>query len=258
MGEIRISTDEVIFWQSGWLSLNATILFTWITIAVLVVGAVFVRRQIGGGDKLTTLQNLLEVLVEAIRKQIREISGQDPAPFVPFIGSLFLLIATSAILGIVPGYLSPTASLSTTAALATCVFFSVPYYGIRQNGTLQYFGQYIKPTVLMLPFNIIGELSRTLALAVRLYGNMMSAAVIGAVLLMFVPLLVPVLMQALGLITGMIQAYIFAVLAMVYIASAIRVRHQRKTGVDNKGTDTQSGDFEQLAKSNDQSMTGET
>ena len=147
-------------------------------------------------------------------------SQQEPGPFLPFVGTLFLFIAMSNLLAIVPGYRPPTASLSTAAALATCVFVAVPLFGIASQGTGNYLKQYLQPSVFMLPFNIIGELSRTLALAVRLYGNMMSGSVIGMILLGFVPLFVPVVMQLFGLLTGMIQAYIFAVLAMVYIASA--------------------------------------
>ena len=240
MSGIQITTDEIIFWQSGWLKLNATIVFTWVSMAVLVLSAMIVRRRINSSTQIPRLQNLLEVIVEAIRKQVRDISGQDPTPFVPFVGTLFLLIAVSTLLGIVPGYFSPTASLSTTAALATCVFIAVPWYGIRKRGVLRYVGQYFRPTFLMLPFNIIGELSRTLALAVRLYGNMMSAAVIAAVLLTFVPLLVPIVMQLLGLITGIIQAYIFAVLAMVYIASATRTQSLKRKG--NSKTGVSGGD----------------
>ena len=107
-----------------------------------------------------------------------------------------------------------------------CVFIAVPIYGIASQGPRDYLRCYIKPTMLMLPFNVIGELSRTLALAVRLYGNMMSGTVVAAILVGFVPLFVPILLQVLGLLTGLIQAYIFAVLAMVYIASATTVHHQ--------------------------------
>jgi F-type H+-transporting ATPase subunit a len=139
------------------------------------------------------------------------------------VGTLFLFIGMANLLSVVPGYRPPTGSLTTTAALATCVFVAVPLYGVASQGFGGYLNQYIPPTVLMLPFNIIGELSRTLALAVRLYGNMMSGTVIAAILIGFVPLFVPILMQLLGLLTGMIQAYIFAVLAMVYIASATKV-----------------------------------
>jgi F-type H+-transporting ATPase subunit a len=102
----------------------------------------------------------------------------------------------------------------------------VPLYGIAQKG-LSYFGQYIKPSVFMLPFNIMGELSRTLALAVRLFGNVMSGSMLAAILLAVAPLVFPILMQALGLLTGLIQAYIFAILAMVYVAAATRVQHQQ-------------------------------
>jgi F-type H+-transporting ATPase subunit a len=122
-------------------------------------------------------------------------------------------------LAIVPGYEPPTASLSTTAALAICVFAAVPVYGIIHEGVGGFFKHYIEPTPVMLPFNLIGELSRTLALAVRLFGNVMSGTKIAAILLAVTPLFVPVLMNALGLLTGLIHAYIFAILATVYIAS---------------------------------------
>ena len=224
MGDIPITSDDVVYWQSGFFKLNATIVFTWVVMAVLVFVSVFMRSRLTHGTSIPRLQNILEVIVEAIQKQVGDVSGQSPGRFVPFVGTLFLFVAGATMLSVVPGFHSPTASLSTTAALATCVFFAVPFFGIQQLGFFTYFGQYLKPTWLMLPFNIVGELSRTLALAIRLYGNMMSGAVIAAVLLAFVPLFVPVVMQLLGLITGMIQAYIFAILAMVYIASATRAR----------------------------------
>ena len=224
MGDIPITTDELVFWQIGWFQLNATIVYTWMVMLGLVVVSVLVRSGLTNSTKFPRLQNLLEVVVESITKQVGDVSGRDATPYVPFIGTLFLFIAASTLLAILSGLQPPTASLSTTAALATCVFFAVPIFGIRPLGVGRYVSQYLKPTWLMLPFNIIGELSRTLALAIRLYGNMMSGAVIGAVLLIFAPLFVPVVMQMLGLITGMIQAYIFAILAMVYIASATRAR----------------------------------
>jgi len=172
--------------------------------------------------------------VSAMQNQIREVGQQDPAPYLAFVGTLFMFIATSNLLAVVPGYLPPTGSLSTTTALALCVFVAVPLYGITRQGLLGYLKNYIQPSVFMLPFNIVGELSRTLALAVRLYGNIMSGTVIGAILLSIVPLFFPILMQALGLLTGMIQAYIFAVLAMVYIASATRA-HAERTEVNPPG-----------------------
>lgn len=226
MNGVTITTDEWVFWQSeSWpvVRLNATIAFTWLIMGLLSVASWLVTRNLSQGTELSRLQNLLEVLVTGIRDQIRDVSRQDPRQYLPFVGTLFVFIAAANLLSVVPGYQPPTASLSTTAALATCVFVAVPLYGIAAQGVTGYLRHYIRPTLLMLPFNVIGELSRTLALAVRLYGNMMSGTVIAAILVGFVPLFIPVLMQLLGLLTGMIQAYIFAVLAMVYIASATRV-----------------------------------
>ena len=138
-----------------------------------------------------------------------------------FIGSWK---ATANILAVVPGYSPPTGSLSTTTALAICVLAAVPIYGMHRKGVLGYLKSYIQPTPLMAPFNIIGEISRTIALAIRLYGNVMSGTVIVGILISIAPFFFPVAMQLLGLLTGVIQAYIFAILAMVYIASAIRTR----------------------------------
>jgi F-type H+-transporting ATPase subunit a len=172
---------------------------------------------------------LLEVLVVGMQHHIRDVSRQEPAPYLPFVGTLFVFIAMSNLLTVIPGYLPPTGSLSTTAALAICVLVAVPVYGIAQQGVLGYLKNYVQPSVFMLPFNIIGEFSRTLALAVRLFGNVMSSAKIAAILLAIAPLIFPVLMQILGLLTGLLHAYIFALLAMVYIATATRAHHEHQS-----------------------------
>lgn len=233
MTGIRINPDEPLWPDSPFPvnELNLTILFTWAVMVILAFGSWIVTRKLSTGTSMTRGQNLLEVLVGGLRRQIRDVSQQEPGPFLPFVGTLFLFVATSNLLSVVPGYVSPTGSLSTTAALATCVFVAVPLFGIASQGLKEYLRQYVKPSVFMLPFNLIGELSRTLALAVRLYGNMMSGTVIAAILLGFVPLFVPVVMQIFGLLTGMIQAYIFAVLAMVYIASATRAHRSADNGI---------------------------
>ncbi len=223
-----ISPDATILWQIGVLKLNATILFTWLIMALLVIGSWLVTRKIANPLTLTKFQNALEAIVGGVMKQIEEVSQQDARPYLPFVGTLFLFILASNVLAIVPGFQPPTGSLSTTTALAVCVFLAVPVFGIRKQGWRGYFRQYLQPTPIMLPFNIIGELSRTLALAVRLFGNMMSGGLIVAILLAIVPLFFPVLLQALGLLTGVIQAYIFSVLAMVYIASATRAHSGRE------------------------------
>lgn len=223
-----ISPDQVVFWQWGWLSLNATIVFTWAVMAFMALGSWLITRHLSSGPEMSRWQNLLEVIVEGMRNQIRDISQEEPGSYLYFVGTIFLFIIISNLLSVVPGYVAPTASLSTTAGLAICVFAAVPIYGILSRGFLGYLEQYIRPTPLMLPFNVIGEVSRTLALAVRLFGNIMSGMKIVAILLAVTPLIFPIVMHALGLLTGTIQAYIFAVLAMVYIASATRARREKE------------------------------
>src|SRR4030042_2432359 len=223
-----ISSDVVVIWRWGFFSLNATILYTWMVMALLTVVSWLVTRNLSTATQISRWQNLLEVLVSAMRNQIREVSQQEPDRYLPFIGTLFLFIAVSNLLAMIPGYVPPTGSLSTTAGLAISVFVAVPVYGIADKGVVGYLKRYVRPTVFMLPFHVMGEISRTLALAVRLFGNMMSGTKIGAILLAVVPLFFPILMQVLGLLTGLIQAYIFALLAMVYIASATRAHHEKE------------------------------
>ncbi|MGA1622852.1 MAG: F0F1 ATP synthase subunit A [Synechocystis sp.] len=230
---MEISPDSVIYYASYPLVINATLVFTWITMALLVGASWLITRRLEVQPPLSPWQQLWEMGVETICQQIREVTQQDPEPYLGFVGSLFLFIVTANVLAIVPGYQPPTGSLSTTTALALCVFVAVPIFGIQQKGWLGYLKSYLEPTPLMLPFQIIGEFSRTLALAVRLFGNIMSGNLLAAILLSLVPLFVPVVMQLLGLILGIIQAYVFAVLALVYIASASQV--QGSTSASDSG-----------------------
>lgn len=218
---MRISPDDLVLFHWGPITLNATIAFTWLVMAILVIGARLITRRLSTDEHLSRWQNLLEVLVIGMREQIRAVSRREPGRFLPFVGSLFVFIAASNLLAVVPGFEPPTGSLSTTTALAVCVLIAVPVYGVVDSGLFPYLRKYLQPTVLMLPFNIIGELSRTLALAIRLYGNVMSGTIIAAILVGLTPLFFPVVMQLFGLLTGVVQAYIFAVLAMVFIASAL-------------------------------------
>ena len=217
---MEMSPDARVYWAWGILQLNATILYTWVAMAVLLLLSWLATRNVTSGTALSPWQNALEAVVELIEQQIRDWTGRKGSAILPFAGTLFLFIATVNILSLIPGYRAPTGSLSTTAALATCVFVAVPIYGVAKRGLRRYLRSYIQPSVFMLPFNIIGEISRTLALAVRLFGNVMSGDMIVAILLGIVPLFFPIVMQLLGLLIGFIQAYIFAVLATVYIASA--------------------------------------
>lgn len=217
---MKIDPSEIVYFQWGFIRITATLVFTWITMLILAVVSFLLTRNMKAEGEISKGQNILEALVETIRSQIKQISQQDPGKYLPFIGTLFIFILTSNILSIVPGFRPPTGSLNTTIALAICVFLAVPVYGIADQGVGDYLKEYIKPTVVMLPFNIISEISRTLSLAIRLYGNVMSSSIIVAILLGVIPLFFPIIIQALGLLTGVIQAYIFAILAIVYIASS--------------------------------------
>jgi len=221
---MRLSPDEMIFWQHGFFKLNATIVFTWGLMLVLVIGSKLITSKLSTGMKRSRWQNLLEIVVSAIIKQIGEVGLSHPEKYIGFLGTLFLFVAMAALCAIIPGYEAPTGSLSTTAALALSVLVAVPLFGIEEQGLGGYLKSYIKPTFIMLPFNIISEISRTLALAVRLFGNMMSGAMIIGILLTITPFLFPIVMTLLGLLTGMVQAYIFSILAAVYIAAATQTR----------------------------------
>lgn len=221
---MRLSPDQMIFWQHGFFKLNATIVFTWGLMFVLAVGSKLITRKLSTGPERSRWQNLLEIVVTGIEKQIEDIGLSQPRKYLGFLGTLFLFVAASSLSSVIPGYEPPTGSLSTTAALALCVFVAVPIFGIEEKGVGGYLKSYLKPTFIMLPFNIISEISRTLALAVRLFGNMMSGAMIIGILITITPIFFPIIMTVLGLLTGMVQAYIFFILTAVYIAAATRIR----------------------------------
>jgi F-type H+-transporting ATPase subunit a len=218
---VHVSPDSLVYYQLGPLALNATIVYTWAVMALLTIGSWLVTRRLRTERDIPRWQNLLEAVVHSIREQLREVSTRQPAGLLPLVGTLFLYIAACNILAEVPGFKPPTGSLSTTVALALCVFLAIPVYGVKETGLLPYLHNYLRPTPFMLPFNVMGEFSRTLALAVRLFGNIMSGTMIAAILLSIAPLIFPVLMQLLGLLTGVVQAYIFAILAAVYISAGM-------------------------------------
>lgn len=220
---MRLSPDEMVFWQHGFIKLNGTIVYTWALMLLLTVGSKLITRKLSTGLTRSRWQNLLEIIVTGIEAQIEDVGLRHPRKYIGFLGTLFLFVATASLCTVIPGYEPPTGSLSTTAALALCVLVAVPLFGIEDQGVRGYLRSYLEPTVIMLPFNIISELSRTLALAVRLFGNMMSGGMIIAILLTITPFIFPVVMTVLGLLTGMVQAYIFSILAAVYIAAATHV-----------------------------------
>ncbi len=226
---MHLSPDEWIIWQYGFVKLNGTIVFTWALMALLVIGSWWVTRRLSTDHHRSRWQNLLEIIVTGILQQIEQVGLREPRRYLGFLGTLFLFVAAAVLCTIFPFYEPPTGSLSTTLALALCVFVAVPYYGVRKTGLRGYLKSYLQPTALMLPFNIISEFSRTLALSVRLFGNMMSGTMILAILLTITPFLFPIVMTLLGLLTGMVQAYIFSILATVYLAAATHTSEARAT-----------------------------
>jgi F-type H+-transporting ATPase subunit a len=221
---MNLSSDQQILWQHGFVKLNGTVVTTWALMMVMSLGAKLVTRRLTATANISRWQATLEIVVTAIRSQVKDVGLGQPDKYLPFLGTIFLFVAIASLFTVIPGYTPPTGSLSTTAALALCVFVAVPLFGIGEQGLLGYLRTYTAPTFLMLPFNIISELSRTLALAIRLFGNMMSGVMIIGILLTITPYVFPIVMTVLGLLTGMVQAYIFSILAAVYIAAATRTQ----------------------------------
>lgn len=217
---MQLSPDERIAFMIGHLVINRTIFNTWLIMALLTGVSVLITRKLRPDVPPSRWRTMLEVIVNGIQDQIAEITRRRDRGLLFFVGTLFLFIVTSNVLLVVPGFDPPTASLSTTVALALAVLVAVPVFGIGSRGPGGYLRTYIEPSFIMLPFNILGEFSRGISLSIRLYGNIMSGAVIVAILLGVAPFFFPVVMDMLGLLTGVVQAYIFAILATVYISSA--------------------------------------
>ncbi|MDY0274150.1 MAG: F0F1 ATP synthase subunit A [Desulfomicrobium sp.] len=218
---MQLTPDATIIFSLGPLDINATLVFTWLVMAVLTGVSLLVSRKLQPDAPPSLLRGALEVVVKAIEQQVSEVTDRAVRPVLYFAGTLFLFVAASNLLLVVPGFQPPTGSLSTTVALTITILLAVPVFSIRHQGLGHYLRQFIQPTWLLLPFNLIGEFSKAISLSIRLYGNVMSGAVIAAILLGVAPFFFPVLMEMLGLITGLIQAYIFSILAAVYIASAL-------------------------------------
>ena len=224
---MKLSPDQTIFWQYGFININLTIVTTWAIMLLLTLVSALITRKLKTDIYISRWQCVLEMLVTAMKDEIGEVGLIHPEQYIGCIGTLFLFIATANLGIILPWYEAPTGSLSTTTALAISVFLAVPFFGIEKRGIRNYLKSFAEPTFLMLPFNIISEISRTLALAVRLFGNIMSGGMIIAILLSIAPFIFPVVMKALGLLTGMVQAYIFSILATVYIAAVTQKDNQK-------------------------------
>lgn len=233
-----ISPDNIILWQHAqyaWLKINMTMAATWGIMLMLLLVSVLATRKLTTKGSIGGWQNFLETVVDGVRDQIRDVMARDPSPFMPLVGGLFIFVGVSNLLTIFPFYTPPTASLSTTLALTLCVFVAVPYWGIRDRGLGGYLKTFIQPMPFMLPFNIVSHFASHMAMAVRLFGNVMSGGLIGAIFIILIPFLFPVVMNLLGLLTSMVHAYIFGILALVYIASGMRTMEEKQRKEQSHG-----------------------
>ena len=207
--------------QLGPLALTRTVITTWGLMLLLGLGAWLATRRLSI-DQPGRLQAALEGIVQAIESAIVSVSPEHSALLLPFVGTLWLFVAAANLIGLVPGLHAPTGDLSATAALAVTVFLSVHWYGIRSAGWRAYLRHYLAPSPILLPFHLLGEFSRTLALAVRLFGNIMSLEMAALLMLLVAGLLVPVPVLMLHVVEALVQAYIFGMLALIYIAGAVQ------------------------------------
>ena len=212
--------------QLGPVVLSDTVLITWGIMLALGMGSWIATRRLSLDPG--PVQVVLEGLLSAAEEAIRAVLPAQTARLLPFIATLWVFIMVANLSGLIPGVNAPTANLSTTAALAVIVFFSVHWFGIRSEGIRAYLRHYLAPMPLMLPFHLMSELTRTLALAIRLFGNIMSLEMAALLVLLVAGFLVPIPLLMLHIIEAVIQAYIFGMLALIYIAGAIHSQQSRQ------------------------------
>jgi len=224
--------ENRLLFYIGPIPVTHVVVMTWGVMALLALIALFVRLSLRKRDP-GRAQQAVEALLSWLGDEIRAIIGRDPWPFIPLVASLFIFILAANFVSFFSSFskwlIPPTSNICTTGALALVVFLAVPYYGVTITGTLNFLKTYVEPTWFMLPFNLVSDLSRTLALAVRLFGNILSGEILFGVILSLVPFFLPLALMFLSLITGTIQAYIFAVLTIVYIGGAVKVVEKQET-----------------------------
>jgi F-type H+-transporting ATPase subunit a len=226
---VTLSPDAVPVAIGPW-TVPATLPITWATMAAVIVAAARCRTLITSGPDPSRLQVAVEAILDLIREPLEAAAPGRSDRILPFVATVFTFVAGASIVAALPGMRAPTSSLSTTSALATIVFFAVPVIGIQQLGLRRYLAGYLRPSPWMVPFTLIGEVSRTVALSVRLFGAMSSGWMLAATITVLVPLFVPVVLEAFSLLMGLVQAYIFTVLTIVYVGA----------GLTGQGTDAPS------------------
>ncbi|MCH4810413.1 F0F1 ATP synthase subunit A [Vreelandella neptunia] len=211
--------EATVLFQLGPLPITQAVITTWAIMLVLALGSFLLTRRL---DVLPTKrQAALELIVTTLDTQIHETTGAEPAPYRSFIGTLFLFILVANWSSLIPGIAPPTAQMETDAALAVLVFLSIIWFGIQKGGLRGYLKSFAAPNLVMIPLNILESVTRIFSMFVRLFGNVMSGVFVIGIVASLASLLVPIPLMALDLLTGLVQAYIFAVLAMVFITATI-------------------------------------
>ncbi|MBR1399864.1 MAG: F0F1 ATP synthase subunit A [Alphaproteobacteria bacterium] len=211
--------DEIKLLDFGDFYINVTIFNSWLVIALITLVCWLSTRNLTAETKLSKWQTVLETAVLWLKNETQETSGSSNHQYLGMAIGLFCFILVCNLLTFIPWFRPPTASLSTTMALAAIVFMAIPYFAVKNAGIKPYFRKFIEPIPLLLPMNIFSEIFSVLAMGLRLFGNMLSGVMFASILSAFIPLIAPLTMQTLGLLTGSIQAYIFALLAIVYSSS---------------------------------------
>ena len=211
--------DNIKLIEFDWFSINVTIFNSWIVIALITLCSWLGTRNLKNTREISRFQTLIEALVLWLKKESSEISGSKTNQYLGMAMGLFCFIFVCNLLTFFPWFRTPTASMSTTMALAMVVFIAVPYFSIKNAGLKNYLKKFIDPIPLLLPMNIFSEVFSILAMGLRLFGNVLSGVMFASILSAFIPFIAPLTMQTLGLMTGSIQAYIFALLAIVYSSS---------------------------------------
>ena len=213
------------WFRFGALAVSETVFTTWCIMLLLVVIAWLITRRLN--LQPSRLQAAVEGIVSTIEAAIAAVAPQHAKQLLPFIASLWIFIVIANLAGLIPGVHSPTRDLSATAALAFLVFLSAHWFGIRTQGIKNYLRHYLSPSPILLPFHIISEITRTVALAVRLFGNIMSLELAALLVLFVAGFLVPIPILMLHIIEALVQAYIFGMLALIYIAGGLQSQQLR-------------------------------
>lgn len=211
--------------QLGPAPISKPVIVTWLIMAALTLVSILLTRRLS--LRPGTGQSALELFVETLDAQIRDTLGADPASYRALLGTIFLFVLAANWSSLIPGVEPPTARLETDAALALIVFCATIYHGLRTRGPLGYLATFAEPSIVMIPLNLVEQITRTFSLIVRQFGNIMSGVFVIGIVLSLAGLLVPIPLMALDLLTGAVQAYIFATLAMVFIGAAVEERDSR-------------------------------